>query len=170
VFERIEGEHSVQQDLVATNPNFVTGKPEYTLNCGDCVVAYEMRRRGFDVEALPRKWMHVNEWKELFDSFTPKALLSVTNTEALAEIEQIMLQWGEGARGTVFGEWKNRNDGHFFSAEVSDGKVMFVDSQNGESDVRRYFNRMKPTSLIFGRLDNLKPTEAVKNVVKNKGA
>jgi hypothetical protein len=109
VFERIEGEHSLQQDLAAVNPNLGTGKPEYALNCGDCIVAYEMRRRGFDVEAMPRKWMHINEWKGLFEGFMP--------------------------------------------------------------DVRRYFDRMKPASLIFGRLDNLKPAEeAVINAVKNKGA
>jgi len=46
---------------------------------------------------------------------------------------------------------------------------MFVDGQTGENDVRRYFSKMKPSSIIYGRLDNLEPTNAVKNVIKSKG-
>ena len=53
-FKRIEGEHTWQEDAQATNPNYVTGKREYTANCQRCVCAYEMRRRGYNVIAKPR--------------------------------------------------------------------------------------------------------------------
>ena len=37
------------------NPNYVEGeKIGYNDNCQSCVVAYEMRRRGYDVEAMMR--------------------------------------------------------------------------------------------------------------------
>jgi hypothetical protein len=111
--------------------------------------------------------MSVDEWKGLFDGFTPEVPLSKTNADSLAEIEQKVLQWGEGARGTIYGAWVT-GGAHYFSVEVSGGRVMFVDGQSGKDDVRGYFNGMKPASLKYGRLDNLKPTDAVKNAVKNK--
>jgi len=172
VFKRIEGKHSVQQDLAAVNPNFKTDIEEYAFNCGNCTAAYEMRRRGFDVEAMPRKFMIVEEWMDLFDGFMPEMPLSGTNAEAVAEIEQKILLWGEGARGTVYGEyeaWGMYNGGaHFFSIEVSGGKVMFVDGQNGMDDAKWYLYQMIPSSIIFGRLDDLKPTDAVKNTVRDR--
>lgn len=52
---RIKGEHTREQDLKAVNPNFVPGRNgEWENNCQRCVYAYEARRRGIDVEALPR--------------------------------------------------------------------------------------------------------------------
>ncbi len=171
MFAQIDGEHSVQEDLAAVNPNFGSGLHGYTHNCGNCVVAYEMRRRGFDVEANPRKEMEIADWRGLFEGFTPQIPLNITTADVVAEIEQAMLQWGEGARGTVFGNWEEEVEfGHFFSAEVVQGRVMFVDGQNGIDDAKIYFYMMKPLSLIFGRLDNLKPTDAIKNAVKNKEA
>jgi len=49
---KIEGPHSALEDSENTNPNYKTGA-EFQLNCQKCVPAYEMRRRGYDVEALP---------------------------------------------------------------------------------------------------------------------
>jgi hypothetical protein len=167
VFQRIEGEHSIRQDLAATNPNFGTGKLEYMRNCGHCIVAYEMRRRGFDVEAMPRIEMPFDEWKGLFEGFTPEVPLSRAKASVVEELEQKILQWGEGARGTIYGAW-NKLDAHYFSVEVSGGKVMFVDGQNGKDDVRGYLGKMMPSLIFYGRLDNLQPTDAVKNAVKNR--
>jgi len=96
VFEQIAGEHSVQQDLTATNPNFGTGDPAYTHNCGNCTAALEMRRRGFDVEAMPRILMPVDEWAKLFDGFQQRAPESRIESEVVAELEQNIMQWGEG--------------------------------------------------------------------------
>lgn len=42
-----------EADNKAPNPNFDESEL-YRTNCQSCVVAYELRRRGFDVEALPR--------------------------------------------------------------------------------------------------------------------
>ena len=37
------------------NPNYKVGiRDEYSINCQSCVVAYELRRRGYDVETLGR--------------------------------------------------------------------------------------------------------------------
>jgi hypothetical protein len=169
-FKQIEGEHSIRQDLAAVNPNYETGAREYTLNCGNCTVAYELRRRGLDVEALPRKLMLPDEWAGMFEGFSRQTLASRTNSGAAAEIERKVLSWGEGARGTVYGVTPGRAMGHFFSVEVSDGKAVFVDPQIGKADVSWYFDELEPSSIVFGRLDNLKPDFSIINAVKAREA
>ncbi|GBU21308.1 hypothetical protein R80B4_01197 [Fibrobacteres bacterium R8-0-B4] len=169
-FKRIEGEHNIQRDLSAANPKYGTGAHEYRLNCGNCVAAYEMRRRGYDVEAQPRKLMSQDEWANLFEGFSRQTPTSRTTTKAVEELEQMILSWGEGARGTIFGVVSgNQTKGHFFSVEVSGGKVMFVDPQSNNADARQYFDGLKPSSIVFGRLDNLKPNDSIINAIKTRG-
>lgn len=50
-------------DIIATDRKGKEYRP-YQINCQSCVVAYEMRRRGYDVEALPN-FQAVNENDEL---------------------------------------------------------------------------------------------------------
>lgn len=45
---------SIIADIKATNPGFSTHTYEYMENCQRCVVAYEARRRGYNVVAKPR--------------------------------------------------------------------------------------------------------------------
>ena len=49
----IDDIHSQEQDLAMTNPLYNTGDACYRNNCQRCVVAYEARRRGYDVHAKP---------------------------------------------------------------------------------------------------------------------
>jgi hypothetical protein len=169
-FKRIAGEHSIQQDLAAVNPKYGTDDG-YNLNCGNCVAAYELRRRGIDVEALPRDWMPDDEWANLFEGFLRQKPISTTTAKVVEELELKILSWGEGARGTIFGVIIGSiKKGHFFSVEVSGGKVMFVDSQSNNADVRLYFDGLIPSSIIYGRLDNLNPNVSIINAVKTREA
>jgi hypothetical protein len=164
----IEGDHTIQADLEAVNPNY--GKEaDYNENCGNCIAAFEMRRRGFDVEANPRMAMPIKEWLDMFEEFKALKPASESKVGVLDILTREISSWGEGARGTIYGVWDWReNYGHFFSVEVCKGKVMFVDSQDGKSDVAWYFDRMKPDSIIYGRLDNLSPSENIIHTVKNR--
>jgi hypothetical protein len=166
----IEGEHSIESDLAAVNPGYGPDAPRSRrLNCGNCIVAYELRRQGFDVEASPRIGMPIDEWNGLFEEFERHTLTSGDSVGAVNEITQEILKWGDGARGTVYGAWNwSPNYGHFFSVEVRNKKVMFVDSQNGDNNVMRYFENMIPASIIYGRLDNLKPSINVKQAVRGR--
>lgn len=169
-FKRIAGEHSIQQDLAAVNPKYGMGD-EYNLNCGNCVAAYELRRRGIDVEAQPQKWMFPNEWANMFEGFYQQKPTSTTKDGVVEELEQKIQLWGEGARGTIYGIVMDiQNVGHFFSVEVNGGKVMFVDSQINSVDARSHFEELIPSSIMFGRLDNLKPNDNIINAVKAREA
>lgn len=49
--KKIQGSHSIMQDLAVVNPNYSTGERKWKENCACCAIGYEMRRRGLDVEA-----------------------------------------------------------------------------------------------------------------------
>jgi hypothetical protein len=169
MMKRIKGNHTIQMDSGAVNPNYLKSV-EYRENCGNCIAAYELRRRGFDVEANPLRFMSVKDWESMFEDFKPLKPASSDKARVVDELVREIGSWGEGARGTVFGEWDGRDIGHFFSFEVCNGEVMFIDSQKGKDDCIGYLNKMKPSSIIYGRLDNLKPSEKSKNTVINRRA
>ena len=52
-FRTFLGSRNLRDAVMGTNPMFGEG-PEYQNNCQRCVVAYEMRRRGYAVTAMPR--------------------------------------------------------------------------------------------------------------------
>jgi len=170
-FARIEGEHTAVEDLAAVNPNVKGGDRMYTQNCGNCVVAYEVRRRGYDVEAAAGNLVWIDEIHELFEGFQPLTLKGQTLNEINEEFEAVAKTWGDGARGIISGAWLNKGSGgHAFSLEVAGGKVMFVDGQSGVADVSGYLKRMDLTSVVYGRVDNLKLGDGVVSLlVKGRG-
>jgi len=168
VFNLIEGTHGIQQDLAEINPDYPqSGRTD---NCANCVAAYEMRRRGNDVTAGEGGFISYDEWVGMFEGFEPLRPIGGTKAQVAKELEREILLWGEGARGMVVGMHDRGHRGHTFSVEVSGGKVMFVDGQTNEEDVTYFFDILKPKSIVYGRLDNLKPTDWVKNAVRNRRA
>jgi SPP1 gp7 family putative phage head morphogenesis protein len=167
-FSYTEGEHSIEDDLVKVNPKYHEGRL-YQNNCGYCSATYELRRRGYDVEATGKDGLYVSEWSKLFDGFTMNGVTAKRKAGVVPELTENILKWGEGARGSVFVVWDGRQWGHYFNFEVSNGKVLFVDGQNGSSDVVEYFSRSKPSSIKYGRTDNLEMSDRLKNACKNRG-
>ena len=145
---RIKGKHSISDDLTATNPNYGKGGA-YKNNCGNCVVAFELRRRGYDVEASPNETgMSGKEVTANFKGFK----FNETKTESE------VLKWGEGARGVVMLKNENSRSGHMLSAVVQNGSVRFVDSQSGNDNARDQVSSAKIVAYV--RVDNLEVTSA----------
>lgn len=51
----------------------------------------------------------------------------------LNPLVQDVLNWGPGARGMV-GAWPNKGIGHYFNVANIDGKVVFLDFQQGRAN------------------------------------
>ena len=174
--KEIQGEHSREYDLKATNPKFITGGEKYRYNCQKCVCTYEARRRGYDVTANPTSpnskeniaTMDLN--KGLPSAFKNADVIKIsgfTGKSVRKNIEKKMSEWGNGSRAIVGVHWKNNGMGHVFIAEQFNGKTLFIDPQSNQSDVSYYFKDIK-TSLkendytyIF-RIDNLEFTDKIK--------
>ena len=138
-----------------TNPNYNKDRA-YRINCQRCVQAFEYRRRGFDVEALPKKgrgdriawgnecFVDANGNVPQFEYFKTRK-----------EVEKELNAAPDGARYIIYVKWKGRNAGaHVFIAEKEQGKMRFVDPQNGDTDVTRYFSDGSAGNFGFLRVDD----------------
>jgi len=174
--KRIEGAWSNQENLEAINPDFWTRDDGFINNCGNCTVANELRRQGYDVEARPSDGMRINELAEMFDGAKVRYAAQISTTdvpsEMIQKVEQDILTWGDGARGAIRGDWSWMLDGdagHLFSFEVRNGAVAYDDGQTNKEDVKHLEN-MKAQSVAYVRLDNTRPNDKVLNSVRNRRA
>ena len=175
-YAKIIGEHSIGDDIGTSkspicNPHnkSILSPRKYKENCCNCAVAFELRRRGYDVEALGGHGIQVKDWKRLFANNT--STYHYVEEEGLSPLENVtkqLMKHGEGARGSIFVEWKTKEEGHYFSWEIKNGEIRFVDSQNGLLDVSSYFDRVIPSSIIATRWDNLKPRRLITVLCKDK--
>ena len=143
----------VAQAAKETNPKFLTGGDPYTNNCQRCVQAYELRRRGYNVEAKPSPSlppdMHGNE------IFTNKSGGSIPMYFGLSEsdVKNHIGVSGDGARHVVYAKWNN-DKAHVFIAENIGGTTQYIDPQSGKLDVSGHFASGKPNEFGLWRVDN----------------
>jgi len=166
------------------NPLFKTGDYEWTYNCQRCVVAYEMRLRGYDVTAKPRLpkdedtiFQIGSKWSESFEGFSwesPGYYSPGDNAYSAELLERDMIKQGEGARFVMCIQWRkhywqDRADGHVLIGIVKDHKVVYYDPQSGKK-AQSWKYKCNPRETMYARIDNLH-IDAVKafNCVYNKG-
>lgn len=162
---------SVEEALSRTNPHYREGR-EWQQNCQRCIFAYEMQRRGYDVEAKPRifdgtdrlPYMHDRQgWAAVMENATLDDMPS-RNTEAA--MARKMAEYGEGSRAVVRVTWKGRRSGHVFIAEQTKTGTRYVDPQSGrEIKVSSYLNEAIKGETKLMRVDNLKPTALIEKCV-----
>jgi hypothetical protein len=156
----------IPQATSGANPNFHKGE-EYQINCQRCVPAYELRRRGYNVEALPVKnkaYGQVTLGPECFEgaqiSGWPNDPSGLTKKELTDQLNALP----DGARMSVFVRW-TANYGHTFVCEKENGILRFIDPQTGKDGSGLLTRGRK---FGFYRMDTLKLREDLdwKTVVK----
>lgn len=177
----ISGEHTAENDLKMTNPNYEQGN-EYQINCQRCITAYEARRRGIDVEALPNYGgdgfgvmmridgsLNPNGWTSAYKNPKPVYCGAKdgpgTGQKAVSQMEK----WGDGARAIVRVQWQGGRSGHVFIAENVNGEIRFIDPQTNDMNVLRYFQWAKKNQTYIIRVDKLKFGDNVKMCCKKRG-
>jgi Papain fold toxin 1, glutamine deamidase len=127
----------------------------YSENCTGVVQAYELRRRGYDVEAGPLE-PHLRRDQNGQGGRFPNVIEQPWGRKftdgTKSEIEEAFQE--PGARGVVRIKW-NTGGGHVFNVENVGGKVRFVDGQPtpAVTDASQYFNFGRNTKYL--RLDDL---------------
>lgn len=157
---------SQNQQATATNhdaPNY-----DRTINCFECTMAYEMRRRGYNVQANENHGGYTFEALHAFDvkdSFKLKVsdpegsyLSNKTKAEeAYRRLEEQCLSYGDGARGMMGIYYAEPYDGgHALSWVVENGKFKILDNQDGartEEDIYDNFLYCDSNIDVY-RLDN----------------
>lgn len=158
---------SIEDAAAIANPRFAEGW-EYQNNCQRCVQAYELARRGYDVEAnaRPRRGRNPIKWgHELFlDRTGQPARLQFGMSEA--DVRAAIAGTQGDARFVVYVRWR-RSGAHVFIAEKTPGGIRYVDPQSNELDASGHFARGKPGQFGLLRVDNLQldvnPTTLGKN-------
>lgn len=168
--KRLERPENLTDTLKNTNP--LKGRPEAANNCTFCSIAGELRRRGYDVTAKPSvtgNYTQERIW-EVFKNAEVKYAKAGRFGKSPAEASKMLVeQFGENASGAVGVQWKNAGIGHCFAWRIENGKVTFVDYQQGTKgrELDWYWDKIDRKSLItVARLDNLEPNwSTITNVV-----
>lgn len=164
------------------NPNFQKNiRNGYSLNCQSCVVAYELRRRGYDVEAfmrvrgnpdnIPEKLAYHTElaWRIPETNDIPKK--NIVYESSLSDLKLNKLIKDPG-RYHINWVWKKEGMGHIITCEkFANGGLRFYDPQIGEiikwSDVTPYIKLEDGVGIL--RVDNLLINmDIVNGIVKAK--
>lgn len=171
-----QGEHSADYDRNEVNPFGLDGYEEYaqiisgqkkdidytyaSLNCATCSLVYDLRRRGFDVDANMTPAMAYAFQTELGVFYKGAEL---KNRNSLDEVIKDLKEMPDGARGCFAGSTIN-GGGHAIAWEKTDGRVGFHDAQTGQyitaNNLKNHFKSEKKygTEIIgYERLDDKKP-------------
>lgn len=139
-------------------------------NCQYCVVAADMRERGYDVQARLRNdggyEKDISKWYNNPPKFTHLNVPPLTKDEsndsrrerAYSMMMKHLEKQGEGARG-YFGVEFMWGGGHAMYYKVENGKVNIYNPQNTNDDVTNTLAMAHPNGFSYLRLDNLTPRE-----------
>lgn len=166
---------TIEEALAGANPHYAEGR-EWQQNCQRCIYAYEMQRRGYDVEALPRIFDGTDRLPYMYDKngwlavMEGAKLVDMPSRNTIQKMADQMAQWGDGARAVVRVAWKGGRSGHVFIAEQVNGQTHFVDPQPGRAiDVKTCMDYAIKGQTKLVRIDNLKPTDLIQKCVKKRG-
>lgn len=157
--------YSPEMALEHTNPHY-RDSWQYQQNCQRCVWAYELQRRGYDVEALPTyqgddlprggNWRYLaNNWSENSRFVSAGYGQSNSVKTEITNITSEMNNWGNGSRAIVRVVWKSGRSGHVFNIENQGGIIKAFDGQTGkEVGLKDYLSRAKRGYTSIIRTDN----------------
>ena len=147
------------------NPNYKKGGG-YTINCQTCVVAFEARLRGYDVQALPNlKHSKLEElsrhtnlaWIDKETGKHPDYIRdnNIKNAKQCYDFLEATIE--EDKRYTIEFAWKGRgNGGHIVCIDKDeDGKLRLYDPQIGRTytpnEIKKYLRNIKYAITIYGQ-------------------
>ncbi len=145
---------SIEDTAAIANPHFKEGE-EFQDNCQRCVQAYELARRGYDVEARPyvphELIKYGNEMYTGPHGIPPFFDIGLT----LADVQSRIATAPVGARFVVSIQWADSRCRHVFIAERTPEGVRYIDPQTGNTNVKNYFRLGVDGEYKLLRTDNL---------------
>lgn len=166
---------------LAVNPDYDQLTYDYSMNCSFCTAAYDLRKRGYDVEANPISQSEaytIDDICSWYKGARPVYKFTVDSEHTtnrsddkknLSESERLienLKSQGEGARGHLALYWYN-GGAHDVIWEVENDEVVLRDCQTGE--ISRTFSELSYAyDYAYVRTDNLEPTDAVLRTVRNR--
>lgn len=154
--------------------------PEYANNCYSCSLAYDLRRKGYDVDSIPDYdgEPYENIFK-LYKNSEDNIYLNngpVTPKYCADTMKQIAFNEGDGSYGYVLLDWKGNQGSHSMVWEVIDNEFYIRDTQSNKlysgDDIEIIMSytscTTEPGAMMMYRTDNAEFTdEVLKYVQKN---
>lgn len=170
---------SMTQAYFDANPYYSDDYNEFSMNCQRCVFAYELRRRGYDVEALPTyendEMPMGGNWQRAMSGMTEQNVGKTTEGATLKAIESQMKDWGDGSRAILRLRWAGfPPSGHVINVEYSNGKLNVWDAQSnaretGTAYLKKYLHFTTLSGTTLFRTDNANITDDMRFMVKKAG-
>lgn len=173
---RFNARLSEEQQRQAVNhnaPNLIR-----SVNCFHCSMAYEMRRRGYNVQAkeIAGGWSaestHAFKVKDGFDiSLSPEKFKGYDKSELAKEcyrqLEAQCLSYGNGARGQLGFKYYIADSGHSMNWVVEDGQFKIIDNQsNIQVGYETFLLADVENGINVNRLDNAEVLPGVTDFVE----
>lgn len=165
----------------AINPNYDPTTYDNSMNCTFCSSAYDLRKRGYDVEANPISMCEaytiddISKWYENPQVVSKKTVDNYYNSLGIGDdipfskqdrLSKVLRSNGEGSRGHLILYW-GTGGAHDVIWEVENGEVVLRDCQTGE--VNRTLSLLSyAVDYEYMRTDNLEPTEEILRTVRNR--
>lgn len=128
-YDRIDRRHSIADD----GQKNVINPEGLSMNCQRCAIAFEMRRRGYNVSAAKGEGDGLGYASNIVRCFiNPETnVFSGNDSQKITtDVQEQMIAWGEGSRAVVAATF-NEGYAHAFNLCVDSGEVKVVDSQIG---------------------------------------
>jgi hypothetical protein len=144
-------------DVKRVHPSLGDGTASAGNNCALCTVAFDMRRRGFDVIArqhAPINLLYDISEKDIAQFYKDAKINSVGS---MNNFIRKMKSEPNGSRGAVFAQWPS-GSGHVVDYIVENGKPVLYDSQQGKihTNAKDLFDD-STSDIRYIRLDNVEP-------------
>jgi hypothetical protein len=165
---------TLDEDQATINPNYSSGS-KWDENCAFCTMAYDLRRKGYDVVAKSENAGSVNVidiadlyGKDLIGGvgLTEKYGYSKDHSGVTKAVEKEILSYGEGSYGFLNLHWSD-GGGHATAWEVENGKVVVRDCQVNQK-VELYDYISLSSNVFITRTDDAKPSKDVLKYVENR--
>ena len=155
----------------------------YSANCAYCTLTYEIRQRGYDVEASAISWDTLNDSAEIGSWYidpstgktcTPKTIGYTALSDYEDTVKKSLLKdvGSDGkARGQFLVYWQG-GGGHSVVYEVENGKITIRDCQTNEKMSYHDWmvsNELYATGFEYLRTDNKDISKEALKGVRNRG-
>lgn len=160
----LKNQYNTAQDRVTAIRD---GNRAYSINCQRSVIAYELRRRGYMVEAEPNSTGRGrdNGYKEYERQVERKgefATMPMRTKDRPAAVDKLMTEkLKPGERAIISWGWRKASSGHTINVERTANGLLYVDAQSGRKAKtmdkylgKRLLDRLDKRGFKWMRSDN----------------
>lgn len=156
---KIRGAHTIQDDAEKVNPFRNSGMKMVNNNCVLCAIAYDMRRRNFDVQAkLSSEPVTTSTVKSIYGINVNDYRHNVSSNSYSGFERKMLNSFPKGSRGLLFLDGTTTRSGHALNFEIKKDRIVFIDGQSNNiyslNELREY-RRFSPKLVTAIKTDDV---------------